>query len=494
MHYRILPYRHSMAGYTDLYELTMGQCYWRSGMSDWDAVFHAFFRANPFNGGYAIACGLESVVDYLQSLRFTEQEVEYLSRMRGNDNKPIFADAYLEYLTRFRFECDVDAMPEGTAVFRHEPLIRVTGPIFQAQLIETALLTFLNFQTLIATKAARICQSARGEPVFEFGARRAQGVDGAFSATRAAMIGGCAGTSNLWAGIHLGLPPDRVKGTMAHSWVMCFDQELDAFNEYARSMPNNCVFLVDTYGTMEGIKHAIEAGRELRKRGYEMIGVRLDSGDLAKLSIAARSMLDQAGFHQAAIMASNELDERLIESLKIQGAAINVWAVGTRLVTGYDDPALGGVYKLAAVRRPGGAWEPKIKLSDQAVKVSSPGILQVRRYFNDAENFADAIYDIGSDLSSGCVIIHPLDLTRQKKIGPELEYTDLLVPVMRRGKLVSELPTIDEIRRHRESELARVSAAVKRFDNPAEYPAWLERSLYQRRTELVLKHRGISEQ
>jgi nicotinate phosphoribosyltransferase len=489
--YQVLPYRQSLASYTDLYELTMGQCYWSCGMAEIEAVFHGFYRRNPFKGGYAIACGLEFVIDYLRGLQFSSNEIEYLRLMKGNDGQPIFKPDFLDYLSRFRFECDVDAVPEGTVIFGHEPFIRVKGPIIQAQLIETAILTFINFQTLIATKAARICQAARGEPVLEFGARRSQGVDGALSAARAAIIGGCSGTSNVWAGLLLGLDPNRVKGTMAHSWVMCFDDELDAFRAYAKCMPNNCVFLVDTYGTLEGIRRAIEAGKELRERGYEMIGIRLDSGDLTRLSVAGRQMLDEAGFAGAAIMASNELDERLIESLKIQGAAINVWAVGTRLATAYDEPALGGVYKLAAIRRPGKDWEYKIKLSEQTVKVSSPGILQVRRFHDNHENVADAIFDEGAGIPSQCVIVHPLDMTRQKRISSDLAFYDLLVPIVSRGEVIYRPPGIDSICDHREQELARVSAGIKRFDNPDEYPAWLERSLYDRRTQLILERRGV---
>ena len=261
-------------------------------------------------------------------------------------------------------------------VFPPEPLVRVRGPIIQGQLIETPLLNLVNFQTLIATKAARVCHAAGSDSVVEFGLRRAQGIDGSLSASRAAYVGGCAATSNLLAGRLLGIP---VRGTHAHSWIMFFDSEREAFREYARAMPNNCVLLVDTYDTIEGVRKAVETGRWLREQGHEMIGIRLDSGDLAYLSIEARKILDEAGFPEAAILASNELDERIIASLKQQGARIDRWGVGTRLVTGHEQPALGGIYKLAAVREDGGAWDYKLKLSEQAIKVSYPGILQVRR-------------------------------------------------------------------------------------------------------------------
>lgn len=493
MNYSVLPYRHSMALYADLYELTMGQVYLASGMKDWEAAFYVSYRHNPFSGGYAIACGLEFAIDYLLNLRFDEEDVAYLGSIKGNDGQALFDKEFLAYLKEMRFECDVDAVPEGTIVFPHEPLIRIKGPIIQAQLIETALLTFLNFQTLIATKAARICQAAGDQPVLEFGARRAQGMDGAYSATRAAYIGGCAGTSNVWAAKHLGLPPDAVKGTMAHSLIMSFESEPEAFAAYARALPNNCTFLVDTYGTLEGVKHAIEAGNELRRRGYELAGIRLDSGDLAAFSKRARVMLHEAGFDDTQIMASNDLDERLIESLKRQDAAIAVWAVGTRLVTAHDDPALGGVYKLSAIRRPGGAWERKIKLSDQPIKVSNPGMLQIRRYHTDTRNIADAVYDVETDMSQGCIVVNPLDMTRQMKISAATPYTDLLVPVFRGGELVYAQPTLEEIRHNRLRELYRVDFGVKRFDYPDEYPAWLEKSLYVAKTDLILERRGISE-
>ena len=305
------------------------------------------FRRNPFGGGFTIAAGLATAVDYLQQSRFTADDTAYLAGLTGNDGRPLFEPAFLDFLCGMEPACDIDAVPEGTVVFPQEPLVRVRGPLLQAQLLETALLNIINFQTLIATKAARLVLAAQGEPVLEFGLRRAQGIDGALSASRAAYIGGCEATSNVLAGQLFDIP---VRGTHAHSWVMCHDDELTAFREYARVMPNNCVFLVDTYDTLEGVRHAVDVGQELRRQGHELIGVRLDSGDLASLSIEARQILDEAGFPDAAIVASNDLDEHIVETLKQQGAKISVWGVGTRLVTGYDDPALGGVYKLSAIR------------------------------------------------------------------------------------------------------------------------------------------------
>jgi nicotinate phosphoribosyltransferase len=297
--------------------------------------------------------------------------LEFLATLTGDDGKPLFESAFLEYLRALRFTCDVDAIPEGTVAFPHEPLLRITGPILQCQLLETALLNLINFQSLIATKAARVCLATQGEPVLEFGLRRAQGLDGGLAASRAAYIGGCAATSNVLAGKTFDIP---VRGTHAHSWVMAFDDEREAFSAYAKAMPNNCVFLVDTYDTLEGVRRAVETGKWLRERGHEMVGIRLDSGDLAWLSVEARKILDNGGFPKALIVASNDLDEHIIASLKAQGAQINVWGVGTKLITAFDQPALGGVYKLGAIRGDDGRWVYKVKLSEQAAKVSTPGI------------------------------------------------------------------------------------------------------------------------
>jgi nicotinate phosphoribosyltransferase len=330
--------------------------------------------------------------------------------------------------------------------------------------------------------------AARGEPVLEFGLRRAQGIDGSLSASRAAYVGGCAGTSNVLAGRLYDIP---VKGTHAHSWVMCFDDELEAFRAYARAMPNNCVFLVDTYDTLEGVRRAAEVGKWLREQGHEMIGVRLDSGDLAWLSIEARRILDEAGFEQAAIVASNDLDENIIASLKDQGARIGVWGVGTKLATAYDQPALGGVYKLSAVREPGGEWQYKVKLSEQAIKVSNPGILQVRRYRSGAQAVADAIYDEATELSAGCTLVDPMDPTRRKSVSADVPGEDLLVPVLRGGSGVYRAPPITEARARAAEQLALFHPGVKRFTNPHQYPVGLERSLHDRKEQLILKIRGF---
>src|SRR5688572_20891708 len=322
-------YGGSLALLTDLYQLSMACGYWKAGHSEREAVFHLTFRRPPFGGGYAIAAGIASALTYLRRFQVTDDDVAYLATLTDNEDKPLFERGFLDYLRAMRMSLTVDAVPEGAVVFAHEPILRVRGPILQAQLVETPLLTLINFQTLIATKAARITQVAKG-PVLEFGLRRAQGFDGGLSASRAAYIGGCAATSNVLAGKLLGIP---VRGTHAHSWVMFHADELASFRAYAEALPGNCTFLVDTYDTLDGVRNAITVGHELRERGYELGGIRLDSGDLAHLSIEARRMLDEAGFPNAKIVASNDLDEHVITAIQEQGAAIDVWGVGTKLVT-----------------------------------------------------------------------------------------------------------------------------------------------------------------
>ena len=492
----------SLSLLNDLYQLTMAYGYWKNGLHNTRAAFHLSFRSIPFHGGFAIAAGLGTAREWLQEFRFTPDDCEYLGTLEGADGQPLFESAFLKYLQELRLDLDIDAIEEGEVVFAHEPLLRVEGPILHCQIVETALLTILNFQTLIATKAARVCHAARGESVLEFGARRAQGLDGALSASRAAHIGGAHATSNVLAGKIWGIP---VRGTHAHSWVMLFPDELSAFQAYAHALPNNCTFLVDTYDTLDGVRHAIEVGRELRESGHEMSGIRLDSGDLAYLSIEARRLLDEAGFEQANVVASNDLDEGTIESLKLQGARINVWGVGTNLVTGGDQSALGGVFKLSAIQRDG-AWEPRLKLSEQTAKVSIPGRLQVRRFFRANQNVADAIFDLdGGSALEKVVIVHLADPLRRRAVEPDLQWRDLLRPWFRSGQPVqsSDNSEADESElRRAEVQAARARAArslselhptIKRALNPHEFPAGLEESLHEKRARLILRARGASE-
>jgi nicotinate phosphoribosyltransferase len=474
---------------TDLYQLTMAQGYLRSGRAHHQSVFHLLFRKLPFAGGYAIAAGLESVLEFVESFRFEAEDVAYLGSLRAEDDTALFGEDFLSYLLELRLTVDIDALPEGTLVFGNEPLLRVRGNLLEAQLLETTLLNALNFPSLIATKAARVCEAAGSDPVLEFGLRRAQGIDGALSASRAAFIGGCAATSNVLAGKLYGIP---VRGTHAHSWVMAFDGEREAFDAYADAVPNNCVFLVDTYDSLEGVRNAIHAGKRLRERGKRMLGIRLDSGDLAWLSNEARALLDQAGFEDAFIVGSNDLDEHLIASLKQQGSSITVWGVGTKLVTAYDQPALGGVYKLSMIER-AGKLEPRIKLSEQAAKISNPGIQQVRRFYRAGKLVADAIYDEQQGCASPTTIIDPLDPTRKRKLAADLAHEDLLLPAVRQGKVVAARPTLREIQARAKRQLAALHPSVRRSLHPHEYPVGLTRELFEERVRMVEKLRAQRE-
>lgn len=476
--------------FVDFYELTMANGYFKVGLKDREASFYLSFREAPFSGGYALMCGLESAIDHLENLRFSPDDIEFLAGQCGNDGAALFDPQFLRWLSEFTFDCDVDAAPEGTVVFPGEPLVRVTGSIVACQLVETALLNAINFQTLVATKAARACQAAHGDPVVEFGLRRAQGPDGGLSATRAAYVGGCSATSNTHAARTLGIP---VSGTHAHSWVMAFDEEVAAFDAYAKAMPNNCTFLVDTYDTLRGVERAIEVGHRLRAQGYEMVGIRIDSGDLAWLSIKARALLDASGFESAQIVASNELDEYLIESLKEQGALIDLWGVGTKLVTAFDQPALGGVYKLSAIRDPDGAWQPRMKVSEQLAKVSIPGVLGVRRYLVDGRFAGDMVHDLSGTGPDSLVMVDPADPIRRKAFARNAESVELLEPVLRSGVRVGAAPALGEIRQRAHDQLSRLDPSIARFLNPHTYPVGLERGLHEQRTQLVLKARGFDQ-
>jgi nicotinate phosphoribosyltransferase len=466
----------------------MAYAYWKAGVTDCEAVFHVTFRENPFGGQFTVACGLATAIDFLRRFHFTNAEVDYLASQRGNDGKPLFDSRFLDYLRGLQLTCDIDAIPEGTLVFANEPLIRVVGPVIQCQLLETALLNIFNFPSLIATKAARVCMAAKDDPVIEFGLRRSQGVDGGLTAARAAYIGGCAGTSNLQAGQQFGIP---VSGTQAHSWIMFFENEREAFKTYAEAMPNNCIFLVDTYDSIDGVRHAIEVGSELRKQGHEMIGVRLDSGDGVALSIKARRMLDKAGFANAKIVGSGNLDEYMITDLKQRGAKIDVWGVGTKLSTGQPDGALGGIYKLGAIRHPGGEWQYRIKLSEESAKESVPGSLEVRRFHQpDGTFIADAIYENDHGVSEPCQIVDN-ETEDKTTIPPNSGHSDLLVPIFRAGKVVYEAPTIETSRDHLYRQLSCAPPEVLRLNDPIPYKIGLERSLHELRSRLISRAKEL---
>jgi nicotinate phosphoribosyltransferase len=467
---------------TDLYQLTMAYGYWQANRHEEEAVFHLFFRRCPFEGGYALASGLAEVVAFLEAFSFEEEDVSYLAELLGNDGQPLFDAGFLGYLRELRFQGTLHAMPEGTLAFPHEPLLRYQGPLIMGQLLETSLLTLVNFPTLIATKAARICGAAQEDAVLEFGLRRAQGVNGGLTASRAAYLGGCTGTSNVLAGQRYGIP---VRGTHAHSWVMSYEEEKASFEAYARAMPNNCIFLVDTYDTVEGVKRAIEVGLQLRTEGHQMVGIRLDSGDLRGLSIEARRLLDQAGLTDAVIVASNDLDEHQIFQLKASGARINVWGVGTRLATAKDDPALGGVYKLAALRQSDGEWAFRMKLSNDPIKVSNPGVLQVARYQRDGEWVGDLIrhepWLMEEERFHG---FYGASVSIEGAVGK-----DLLLPIFEDGRLVYQVPTLAQSRDYAQEQLRMLPERYRRLTDVASFPVGLEPRLASRKQEMVRSRR-----
>lgn len=481
-------YKSSLILLTDFYQLTMAYGYWKAGIHERETVFYHNFRQAPFNGRYTICAGLGTLIDYLLNFQFTKDDIDYLAGLTDTQGKVLFPTDFLNYLQRLRFACDIDAIEEGTVVFPQEPLVRVKGPLLQCQLLESILLNIINFQSLIATSAARLLQASRGEPIFEFGLRRAQGFDGALMASRAAYIGGCSATSNVLAGKLLGIP---LRGTHAHSWVLCFENELAAFRAYAQTFPDRCIFLVDTYNTIKGVKNAIKIAEELKPEGFKLAGIRLDSGDLAYLSQQARKLLDAAGYHDALIVGSNDLNPLVITSLKEQGASINVWGVGTHLITAYEQPALEGVYKLSAIKSAQGAWENKVKLSEQTIKISTPGILSVRRYYADKVDgsaMADAIYEERLGISEDNItIIDPIDPTKRRSISAAAPHRDLLTPIFRRGKLVYKVPSLKSSQEKTHQELQQFHESIRRLLNPHTYPVGLEEKLYHLKLQLILK-------
>ena len=469
---------------TDLYELTMMQGYFKNP-TDQTVVFDAFYRKNPCDGAYAIAAGLEQVIEYVRDLHFSPDDVDYLRSLH------MFDDDFLEYLRGFHFTGDIYAIPEGTVVFPREPLIKVIAPVMEAQLIETAVLNMINHQSLIATKAARVVYAARGDGIMEFGLRRAQGPDAGIYGARAAMIGGCIGTSNVLTGQMFDVP---VKGTHAHSWIMSFPDEYTAFKTYAQLYPRACILLVDTYDVLKsGIPNAIRVFREMRDSGMEMTGygIRIDSGDLAYLSKKAYEMLDAAGFGDAIISASSDLDEYLIDSLKVQGAKINSWGVGTNLITSGDWPAFGGVYKMAAIRNRGDEdFTPKIKLSENSEKVTNPGNKTIYRIYDKQTGKirADLICLVGEtfDTSRDLVIFDPVETWKKTRIlGGTYTLRELLVPVFQKGGCVYHSPSVMEIRDICTREKETLWEESMRLVNPQEVFVDLSDKLYKMKTELL---------
>lgn len=466
---------------TDLYQLTMMNGYYLKGRHEQIAVFDVFFRQNELIT-YSLAAGLEQVVDYVLNLNFGEGEIEYL-RSLG-----IFDEGFLNYLKNLKFTGDIYSVPEGTPVFPGEPILTVRAPIVQAQLIETAILNMLNHQTLIATKAAKICHAAKNDSVMEFGLRRAQGPDAGIYGARAAIIGGCGSTSNVLAGQMFDV---RVSGTHSHSWVMNFPSEYEAFKAYAEIYPDSALLLVDTYNTLKsGVPNAIKVFDELKKAGKKPLGIRLDSGDLAYLSKEARKMLDEAGYPDTVICASGDLDEYSINSLKQQGAKINLWGVGTKLITSEQMPALGGVYKLSAMVEEDGTVTPKIKLSDNSAKITNPGFKSIYRVFVDGMAEADVIFLRGEkfDTSKPLTLYHPVE--RWKNITfDKYKLKEITVKVIENGKLVYDLPPLKKIAEYAREQLSRFWEEYKRIDYPHIYKVDLSDELYALKTSLIEKFR-----
>lgn len=476
---------------TDLYQLTMAQGYWECGKADTQACFHMFFRDYPFNGGYAVACGMAQLADLVDGFAFSEDDLEYLASIPAPGGGMLFKPEFIDYLRDFKLSVDIEAVAEGEIVFPYEPLVRVTGPIMECQLLETALLNCVNFETLIATKAARVCMAAEA-PVAEFGLRRAQGAAGGVWASRAAVVGGCASTSNVLAGKLFDLP---VSGTHAHSWVMSFPDELSAFRAYAKAFPTNCVLLVDTYDVAQGIKNAITVGLEMRERGEKLTGIRIDSGDLSWLAKMARTMLDEAGLTDCGIVLSNDLDEYTIRSIRDEGAQVMSWGVGTKLATAYDQPSLGGVYKLSATRENGdSAWIDHVKISESSAKLTTPGVLNVRRYyFEDGHIAGDMVFDTNAAVNEGEVIVDPMDGLRRKDLSGKT-WRELLIPLARAGKTVlsDEFRSAKAAQARTKQGLATLDESQERTLNPHTYPVGLDKDLFDRRRDLVAQLRGIS--
>lgn len=471
---------------TDLYEITMMQAYFKNNNKNKMAIFDVFYRKNPMDGGYAISAGLEQVIEYINNLHFTEDDINYLASIK------IFEDDFLDYLKNFKFTGDIYAIPEGSVMFPREPMLKVIAPIMEAQFIETAILNILNHQSLIATKAARICYAAEGDGIMEFGLRRAQGPDAGIYGARAAVIGGCAGTSNVLTGQMFDVP---VMGTHAHSWIMSFDDEYTAFYTYAKLYPMACTLLVDTYDTLNsGVPNAIKVFKQMKKEGIELknYGIRLDSGDLAYLSKKARKMLDDAGFKDATITASNDLDEFLIASLKMQGAAITNWGVGTNLITSKDCPSFGGVYKLAAIMEDGENFTPKIKLSDNSEKITNPGNKKIYRIYEKENNKIKAdLICLENETFTENEDMHLFDPHEpwKKTVLKAGTFTlkELLVKVFDKGQCVYHSDSVMKLRDFAISEMETLWEETKRFENPHQVYVDLSQKLYDIKISLLEK-------
>lgn len=472
---------------TDLYQLTMMQGYYKYGKTDKVSVFDLFFRENPFHAAFSVTAGLDQLIEYIKNLHFSYDDIAYL------ESTGIFEEDFLKYLRGFRFSGEIYAIPEGSVVFPGEPLVRVKAPLIEAQLIETTMLCLINHQSLIATKSVRVNWAAKGDPVMEFGLRRAQGPDAGTLGARAAVIGGCVGTSNVWCAQKFGVSP---KGTHAHSWVMSFDSEIEAFRAYAKLFPDMCILLVDTYDTLgSGVPNAIKVFQEMKEAGIKskMYGIRLDSGDLAYLSKEAKKMLDEAGFEDAIISASSDLDEFLIRDLKLQGSKISLWGVGTKMITAQDNPSFGGVYKLAAEETEEGKLRAKIKLSDNPAKVTNPGYKKVLRIYDKATGMMKAdlialeeeVYDENEELT----IFDPNNTWKRMTFkGGSYTLREMLVPIFIDGKCVYNSPSVNQIRDYCKEEVEKLWPESRRLVNAQTIPVDLSQPLYDLKHEMLQQY------
>lgn len=499
MHNAVKPSPAALSGYepngdagvgllTDLYEITMAEGYWKEGMAGHEACFNAFFRENPYGGGFTVTCGTGQIAELVERFRYSEEDIAYLASLEAPAGGPLFCPEFLEWLAHWRPRVSVDAICEGELAFPREPVVRVMGPLIDCQLLETPLLNIVNFESLLATKAARVCLAAAGRPVAEFGLRRAQGPDGGMSAARAAYVGGCASTSNVLAGQRYGIP---VSGTHAHAWVMAFPDELSAFRAYAKAAPKNCTLLVDTYDVQRGLENAIVVGHEMEAAGERLAGVRIDSGDLAALSKKARAMLDEAGLPYVKVILSNDLDEDLIQSLLSQGAAVDGFGVGTKLATAAGQPYLSGVYKMSAKRAsPDEPWQPVLKVSEQVYKRTIPGVQDVRRYVDSAGHpVADMICEHGFTPDGPAHIVDVNDPLLTDDLAG-LACRDVLAPAVRDGVAVEGFwDGIEASRARAAASLAALPEGCKRFLNPQTYPVGIERSLSELRQSMIARAR-----
>lgn len=476
----------SYALITDFYQLTMAQGFWKLKKHNQLAVFHLYFRKIPFQNGYIIFCGLKNFLEIVENYHFSLEDLDYLASLKTNNKNKVFEPQFLSFLKNFVFRCRIDSVLEGDIVFAKEPVMKISGTLLECQLLETILLNTINFQSLIATKASRIYNVAKGKPILEFGLRRAQGKDGALAASRASYIGGCFATSNVLAGKHYGI---TVIGTHSHSWVVSFEDEKEAFRKYILQTSEDFSFLIDTYSILQGLENAIIVANEQKDAKKRFFAVRIDSGDIAYFSKIIRKKLDQAGFQHTKIIASNDLDEHIIDSLYQQNAKIDIWAVGTKLVTAKDDPAMHGVYKLSAIQKEK-KWNYRLKISEDIEKTSDPGILQVARFYEKNNFLGDVVFNEQEkeiwNKKNYIEMVNPNNPIQRKKFSKKQDFKLLLQTVMKQGKTCYHFSDIHTVRKNTIEKLQNLDESIKRLINPHIYPVGLEKNLFELKQKMIL--------